>query len=82
MSARVSTSSNTTTTTTGSVSHPSSRPVSSICVPKGKWYDCLRPTTTPYQGFGSTANFAVMSSQQNEAEVGESWTRDVYAKLK
>jgi len=82
MSARTSTSSAVTAGTTGSVPQPSPRHVSSLCVPKGKWYDCLRPTTTPYQGFGSLANFATVSSPQTEAEVGESWTQDIHAKLR
>ncbi|KIW62081.1 hypothetical protein PV05_02132 [Exophiala xenobiotica] len=67
---------------TGSTSHPSSRHVSSVCYPKGKWYDCLRPTTNPYQGFGSMANFAHMSGKENQTDAGENWTRDIYGKMR
>ncbi|KAL6242277.1 hypothetical protein RBB50_010825 [Rhinocladiella similis] len=59
------------------------RHVSSVCYPKGKWYDCLRPTTNPYRGFGSMANFADgATGKDNQMDVGESWTRDVYGKMK
>ncbi len=57
------------------------RHVASVCYPKGKWYDCLRPTTTPYQGFGSMANFANMSGKETQPDAGENWTRDIYAKM-
>jgi len=53
-----------------------------MCVPKGKWYDCLRPTTNPYQGFGSLANFATMSGKGTQAEAGENWTSDVHGQMK
>ncbi|KAJ9640213.1 uncharacterized protein PV06_10731 [Exophiala oligosperma] len=65
-----------------SSSHPPPRHVSSVCYPKGKWYDCLRPTTTPYQGFGSMANFAGATGKENQIDVGESWTRDVHGKMR
>lgn len=58
---------------------PRKHQVSSMCVEKGKWYDCLRPTATPYQGFGGMKNFAVNNAQG--AGVGENWTEDVYAKM-
>ena len=81
MSARTSTSSKFTTSST-SGPEPSPRHVSSVCVPKGKWYDSLRPTTTPYQGFGSMANFASMSGKDTQADAGENWTRDVCEKMR
>ncbi|KIW94602.1 uncharacterized protein Z519_04578 [Cladophialophora bantiana CBS 173.52] len=65
-----------------SIPEPSPRQVSSICYPKGKWYDCLRPTTTPYAGFGNMTNFASMSGKESSEEAGESWTREVYGKMK
>jgi len=67
---------------TQSQQQPSARHVSSVCYPKGKWYDCLRPTTTPYQGFGSITNFANASGKQTQPEVGENWTREIYAKMR
>jgi len=53
-----------------------------MCVPKGKWYDCLRPTTNPYQGFGSMANFAHLSAEHSQGGAGENWTPEVYGKMK
>ncbi|KIV77751.1 hypothetical protein PV11_09532 [Exophiala sideris] len=65
-----------------SVDHQSKpRHVSSVCYPKGKWYDCLRPTTTPYSGFGSMANFATGTGKENQPDVGENWTQDIYGKM-
>ncbi|KIW82747.1 hypothetical protein Z517_01990 [Fonsecaea pedrosoi CBS 271.37] len=69
-------------TSASSVTEPSPRQVSSICYPKGKWYDCLRPTTTPYAGFGNLTNFASMSSNRSAKAAGEDWTREVYGKMK
>ncbi|KIX06732.1 uncharacterized protein Z518_04708 [Rhinocladiella mackenziei CBS 650.93] len=65
-----------------SVPRPSPRRASSVCIPKGKWYDCLRPTEHPYQGFGSIANFANMSGKGTQTDAGEAWTRDIYGKMK
>jgi len=67
--------------TSSSVPQPKQHRVSSICVEKGKWYDCLRPTTTPYQGFGSIANFAKMTANEQNAGTDESWTEEIYGKL-
>ncbi|KIW17855.1 hypothetical protein PV08_05050 [Exophiala spinifera] len=57
------------------------RRVANVCYPKGKWYDCLRPTTTPYQGFGSLTNFANATERENQMDVGAAWTNDVHAKM-
>ncbi|KIW71792.1 hypothetical protein PV04_00028 [Phialophora macrospora] len=64
-----------------SVLQSTPRQVSSICYPKGKWYDCFRPTTTPYAGFGNMTNFATMSGQQSVSEAGENWTREIQEKM-
>ena len=82
MSARNSTSSHITTSSTSSVPDAAPRHVSSICIPKGKWYDCLRPTTTPYQGFGSMTNFASMAGKDTQSMAGENWTPEVFGKMK
>ncbi|KAJ9606093.1 hypothetical protein H2200_009054 [Cladophialophora chaetospira] len=77
-SARTSTSS---ATSSSSIPEPAPRQVSSICYPKGKWYDCLRPTTTPYSGFGNMTNFASMSGRESVPEAGESWTNEIEGKM-
>jgi len=60
---------------------PGPRQVASICYPKGKWYDCLRPTTTPYSGFGNMSNFASVSNKESVSGTGESWTREIQGKM-
>lgn len=54
--------------------------VSSMCIEKGKWYDCLRPTDKPYQGFGGMASFNMPG--ENKAGTNENWTHEVYGKLR
>ncbi|RMZ90168.1 hypothetical protein DV736_g2584, partial [Chaetothyriales sp. CBS 134916] len=61
---------------------PTEHKVSSICIPKGKWYDCLRPTTTPYQGFGGMAGFNLNNYDDRAAGTEESWTEDIREKMK
>jgi len=81
-SARTSSSTSESSTRSGNaVPQPAPRQVSSVCYPKGKWYDCLRPTTAPYQGFGSITNFANMSNKDHQTEAGDNWTRDIYGKM-
>jgi len=50
--------------------------VAKICEPTGVWYDCLRPTTKPYQGFGSLSNYS-KSASDDEAGTEESWTHEI-----
>jgi len=49
----------------------------SICVKKGKWYDCLRPVPG-YQGFGGMSEFSYGSrSGTRPAEEDENWTPEI-----
>ena len=50
--------------------------VSKVCQPTGAWYDCLRPTNKPYQGFGSLNNYG-KSATDFEAGTEESWTHEI-----
>jgi len=70
------------TSSASSVPQPKEHRVNSFCVEKGKWYDCLRPTTTPYQGFGGIANFSKMSSLERQAGTEDTWTQEIYGKMK
>jgi hypothetical protein len=52
----------------------------SMCYPTGRWYDCLRPTTKPYQSFGGMVDFADSQPDQKFAGTKENWTRDIHHK--
>lgn len=50
----------------------------SMCYPNGRWYDCLRPTTKPYQSFGGMVDFADSQPDHKFAGTEEDWTRDIH----
>jgi hypothetical protein len=52
--------------------------VSNVCYSSGKWYDCLRPTTKPYQGFGGMSDFSDSAPDTKFAGTQEDWTRDIH----
>lgn len=76
------------TSSASSISSNSSIPqqkqhrVSSFCIEKGKWYDCLRPTSRPYQGFGGMSTFNVMNNDDRAAGTSNSWTEEVHHRMK
>jgi hypothetical protein len=53
----------------------------SFCYKKDtpKWYDCLRPSPTMYQGFGglATNDFSEMSGNPLKAGEEECWTEEI-----
>ena len=66
--------------TQSNVEYIKSQRPADVCVPKGKWYDCLRPVPG-YQGFGGMSRFDLMNAKQHpELEEGN-WTEEVYGKM-
>lgn len=80
MTGRTSTSSERSTSSTASVEYIKARKPADICIPKGKWYDCLRPVPG-YSGFGGMDNFTMMNGHVRPDLEEGNWTEEIHASM-